>query len=400
MDSKIFLESVLVNQDLDQGLDRLNDFLNRMDFENFDRVVNLSFSPLSSELTAHFESKGAQVAGYTRHSDGFLNLAGDATAFFYAQVGVDRPNRFHLVDIFSMVADVELKPQSRWVGGFPRFSQVPVSPYVVLHVGASDLGKTYSTDQLKNLIQVFLQNRRENLVLIGTKKERTLSQSALPLLGTDRVWDLTGETQISDLFSIIEHSEFFMGCDSSPLQVASLLNKPILNFNNQHVNSYETGPFSQNWMVAPLEDLTELSVEKFQSWMAGIFAPRPRPLPSTDLSDTLWQMIESVYLGKSYPQKVLRQTVVHITELLEELPKVYVASDLPEDPIHQRILSQFEVLIERMEKEDPIVGVLIRWFNAERIRIPPGSLESVKESSRSKLNDFFMITKTNKVIFD
>ena len=41
MDSKIFLESVLVNQDLDQGLDRLNDFLNRMDFENFDRVVRL-----------------------------------------------------------------------------------------------------------------------------------------------------------------------------------------------------------------------------------------------------------------------------------------------------------------------------------------------------------------------
>jgi len=393
LDSKEFLEPIIHNEGEEKALERLNSFLETLDKESFDQVINLSFSPFSSEMTSHFEARGISVLGYTRHRDGHLNIQGDASAYFYAQVGVHRPNQIHLVDIFAMVCGVDLTDNHKH--GFVKVSsefKTPSARFAVLHVGASDRGKSMSPLQLSHLVNLFLETQDLDLFLIGTQSERDLSQKAVPLLGSERVFDFTGQTSLPDLFELIRKAEFLMGCDSAPIHIASLLDVPVLNFNNKSVNSFETGPFSRTKSFISIDEVTELDSEKFSGTLQKLIHGESGFLNSSStFVQSQWEMIQSIYMGERYPTKILQMTAVHLSELLEQIPKVYVASERPEDEVNQGIIRQFDRFLERAEAQDEVLGVLIRWFNTERVRIPPGELSLVKAATLQKLNDFYMI---------
>src|SRR5205807_1295099 len=72
----------------------LKSFLQPLCEANFDTIINLSFSPASSFLTDYLASSRTDVRGYTRHSDGHFNIPDDTSAYFYAQVGIGRANRY------------------------------------------------------------------------------------------------------------------------------------------------------------------------------------------------------------------------------------------------------------------------------------------------------------------
>ena len=91
-----------------ESFDRLTKFVDELYFMNFDKVYNLSFSPLSSYLTHYVSNSETEVHGYTRFRDGFFCIPDDMSAYFYAQVGIDRPNRFHLIEIFGSIVGSDL----------------------------------------------------------------------------------------------------------------------------------------------------------------------------------------------------------------------------------------------------------------------------------------------------
>lgn len=374
----------------------LSRWLKRLRSEEFDKVINLSFSPFSSYLTSYLEMAGAEVSGYSRHQDGYLNVTDDASAYFYGQVGVGRPNRIHLTQMFSMVAGVELDASHL----HPSFSDSvrndsfeSEGDYFVLHVGASDLGKTMSESQLNSLVRNFLTARNENLVLVGVASEKKLAQAAKPLLGSERVIDLTGKTRLEELFPIIEKSIGLIGSDSAPIHIASLLNKPVLNIGNRFVNSYETGPFSDRFIVWDIEKNSEFSEDDLGKSLEQLVSKESiQHIPGvSELQDQQWKMLQTLYLGGEYPTRIPRSTAAHLTQLVDMLPAVYSATKDLQTQVEQNLLQVFEQTLQQIEKTDPLLSLVIRWFNTERIRIQPGSIQDVQEATLDVLNRLFLV---------
>lgn len=373
----------------------LDHWLSDLVGEEYDEVINLTFSPLSSYLTSLLEMRGARVVGYTRYQDGFLNIPDDTSAYFYAQGGVGKSNHIHLVDVFAMMAGIDIGEEHKYPNILFEKDFLKIDgEYLVLHVGASDKGKSLDEGQLGQLIRALLECRSESIVLIGSEKERDLADEALPLLGSERVYNYVGKTILKDLFSIIGSAKVFLGADSSPLQIASLLNKPILNFTCSSVNFYESGPFSKNYVALNFED----SLSSLSSFIEGEFSNllgnKDYVLTPTcsDLESEQWSLLRALYMGdSSYPNKILHLTAQNLFHLHSILPEVYQASESPMLSQNAEVLSRFDGELQLIEKSDPLLGIIIRWFNTERIRIAPGSLDEVKEKTLVTLNNLFLI---------
>jgi len=181
--------------DLNASEAELTDWLKTLDV-GWDAILNLSFSPFSSFLTDFLSRENTLVKGYTRHGDGFLNIPDDASAYFYAQVGIGRDNRFHLADVFAMIADVELQ-KTDWGFEGTRESIELEQPYVVVHLGASQAEKRYPIKYFRKVLRE-LSSRR--VYLVGSKDEKALAESFADL---SHVKSLVGETSLNQLFSVI-----------------------------------------------------------------------------------------------------------------------------------------------------------------------------------------------------
>jgi ADP-heptose:LPS heptosyltransferase len=400
MDTGKILESFYLDEDFEERdsasedlLFSLTEWLAPLVAENFEEVFNLSYSPVSSYLTSILEMNGAHVTGYSRHGDGYLQIPDDTSAYFYAQAGVGRANRLHLTQLFAMTCDVDLKEAHLHPLQGQAFEKpLAEEDYFVLHVGASDFGKALSPEQIKAVVKNFLQVRSENLVLVGVEKERFLAEAAKPLIGSERITDLVGKTRLNDLFSLLAHAKGLIGCDSAPIHMASLLNKPVLNFSGTWVNSFETGPFSQNFFVLQ-RDPAEVSQEEWKEIFERILsAEKSGVLPRTEeVSDQQWKLIQTLYMGEKPPTKIPRMTAVHLSELAGVLPQVFEASKQPTLPAHRQILETFDRFLSVLEGTDPFLAIFVRWFNTERVRIRPGNLEQVTADTLHALHQFHLI---------
>ena len=101
------------NTDTETSLQRLEEFMAPLKTEKFDWIVNLTFSPASSYLTHALSTPETKVSGYTRFADGYFNPADDVATYFYAQVGINKPNRIHVADIFASMLNIEYT-ESDW----------------------------------------------------------------------------------------------------------------------------------------------------------------------------------------------------------------------------------------------------------------------------------------------
>ncbi len=74
------LEPIYRNGDEVTAHLRLEKVLESLGALEFDRIVNLSFSPMSSYVTDILSHEKTVVSGYTRFEDGYLNIPDDASA--------------------------------------------------------------------------------------------------------------------------------------------------------------------------------------------------------------------------------------------------------------------------------------------------------------------------------
>ncbi|HWU44744.1 MAG TPA: glycosyltransferase family 9 protein, partial [Bdellovibrio sp.] len=224
------IEPLLGAEDLSESSMRLENFLAPLQNEKFDWIINLTFSPFSSYLTHALSHESTRTSGYTRFSDGYFNPGDETSAYFYAQVGIDKPNRIHIADIFASMIGIDYVEED-WAAPVATANhfQLPAN-YLVIHVGASERHKSVSARKWAQALQQ-ISSRRPNtaVVLIGVASEKNISREIIAHCQGLRIFDLVGKTKISDLFSVIQSADLLIGCDSAPIHIASLTDTPTLN---------------------------------------------------------------------------------------------------------------------------------------------------------------------------
>jgi heptosyltransferase-2 len=124
--------------------------------------------------------------------------------------------------------------------------------YIALGPGATyGPAKRWPLENWKELMALFLSQREESLVILGTKDER---ESLKPLLEgwsreySERVLNLAGETDLSLLAAVLSKARLLLTNDSGPMHLAVAAGTPVVAIFGS-TSPLWTGPFGNGHIV-------------------------------------------------------------------------------------------------------------------------------------------------------
>jgi ADP-heptose:LPS heptosyltransferase len=404
------------HEGLRPSLEAIDSLLHSLDSEKFDRVINLSFSPLSSWITFDLEMRSFQrgraiaVAGYTRHIDGALAIPDDASAYFFAQVGyraqtgaVDAVNRLSLPRLFATIASVD-PIEEDWRGpskirALRQDLELPIE-FIAIHIGASSDDKTLSAQHWGEVAVQVSRRTFLPVVLLGSSDETTKASEILAEVTHQnrsfdgiaaRVYSVVGRTSIPDIFEVVRHASILIAGDSALVQVASLIGTQVLNLSSRAVSHWETGPASVGSRIltyggaAPsTEVIAQEVVSMLRGTMDGSVADRvvqgpiePTPTHTSDGQlDFMWQLISAIYMGTPVPisgdpriQDALQQWCE--IQNIENLQLTSLRDGVGDARQIGTILDRVDELTHLLIEAEPRLAPIERWWSTEKVRMGP-----------------------------
>lgn len=383
------LEPVIdTRSDIKEAYDRMNTFVDELRAENYDEIINFSFSPASSYLAHAVSQPWTKVIGYTRHDDGFLAIPDDMSAYFYAQVGISRSNRFHLCDVFGTMVSSDLEAAD-WRS--PEFVKVSEKKrQVLIHIGASEAKKSLSAAKWSAIIkQIALMDADLDIILIGTKEDLPKAGEIANSVTTNRLQSMVGQTDLKQLFQLIADSMIVIGADSAPMHMASLTGTSCLNLSLASVSFWETGPRSKGSVIYRANDETEIVSDKVAQILLRMVRGEKQEIGlikvvsgtpcyqafTSEQLDFEWNLIQAIYMGVDFPGATapeFHEGIFKLQEIndlmLSQLDFVKSGGDLNKVA---SILDRGDEIISTIGKLVPSILPLIRWYQTEKIRIPP-----------------------------
>jgi heptosyltransferase-3 len=383
--------------DLEGAVERMGTFINDMKAEQYDWIINYTFSPVSSYLTHAIAGPTARVTGYTRHGDGFLGIPDEVSAYFYAQAGIDGNNRVHLTDLFISMLGYDYV-DSDWDGpvvdgrdfGLPE-------KYILIHVGASEVKKSMPPFKWARVLKNFFDHNLElPIVMIGSANERNLGEAIEAGVSRGRVINLIGQTKLREIFHLLKGAQLLVGCDSAPMHMAGLTNTPCLNVSFDAVNFWETGPKATQSFIYKASFPEDVVSEELGLYMHQILrGETPQHLiqrsaglesyqvPEDDQTQLFtWNLVQAMYLSGNFP-------IADDLKFCQAIEKLYEVNELARQNIHQipdkglevmgPLLNRADEVIAAVARVVPSVGPIIKWYQTEKVRIPVGTEEVVAQ---------------------
>ena len=270
------IKPLLLNlPDIKSSLRLIDQFILSLKKQNYDQIINLSFSPVSSYLVHALQTSKTEVHGYNRHQDGFFDISGEISTYFYAQVGIGRFNRFHLTDLIAGVMGVELTPEDWHPPVIDEKKFEFPEEYIVLHVGSSELQKSLPAYRWSRILNYFYEQcPNQTVFLIGSKDEIPTSELIQKNCHDVNMINLVGKTSVKDLFSVLIKSRLLIGCDSAPMHMAAFTKTPCLNLSLGAVNFWETGPRSTRSFILRAPTAEQIVSEHVSQSMKEILEGR------------------------------------------------------------------------------------------------------------------------------
>ncbi len=384
--------------DLMASIHQVSQTILKLKNQKYDRIINLSFSPVSSYLVHAIQEPSTEVSGYTRHSDGFFDISGEMSTYFYAQVGIGRRNRFHLTELLAGTLGVELASEDWRPPVLPETQFNLPEDYIVLHVGSSEAQKSLPASRWARILNYFHEkNPSFYAVLIGSKAESSIAELIDDYCPQVKILNWVGKTSIADLFSILTQSRLLVGCDSAPMHIAGFTKTPCLNLSLGSVNFWETGPRSPRSFIvrapAPDQVLSESISEAMAEILQGkdpvglikYIPENPCYLMEESNEEKFgWELILALYMAQPFPKTENIdffqgcQKFHQINEVILENLKVVSGKNLkPLKPV----LDRSDEIIHKLAEIVPVLKIYSDWLKAERARVKPGPLQDTIQAT-------------------
>lgn len=420
------------------SMEALDQLLSTLDAQKFDRIINLSFSPLSSWITYDLEMRSfmrgqaVMSVGYTRHADGSLAIPDDASAYFFAQVGSrssafpgEALNRIPLPRLFSMIASsavpsAELKTEDwRAPEAEVRIPEtlIPRGRFIAIHIGASTTDKTLDAISWSEIIKRLHFKTDVDFVLLGSPEEREKSEEIYNRvldagLKSRQLANAVGCTNVEELFPIIKRAAVLIAGDSALIHVASLVGSKVLNLSSRSVSHWETGPLSSGSRIvvyggaAPTTDVVVQEAVAIMNGDSQTTADRTIAGPLEEIptvtpdahSDFLWSFVSGLYMGTDFAipeDPAFGQAVEQWLEVLDvergQLEALSTIFGRNEDYVGKResamtissVLDRVDELTNLIIDAEPRLAPLARWLSTEKLRLGPQSQMALVQKYRN-----------------
>ncbi|MEK6774744.1 MAG: glycosyltransferase family 9 protein [Bdellovibrionota bacterium] len=399
--SQLWAESIVNeaqddNSEFSNSVVHVDNFISTLKSENYAKIINASFSPLSSYLTHAITENKDEVFGYTRFDDGTFHCKDSISLYFYSQVGEERSNRYHVTDLLAAMVDVDLvgedySPPSQEFG---TTHTCHPQKTILLHVGASQRKKALAGFQWGRIVKSFLQQCPEfEIALVGSPQEKYIAEEILAHNPNSEIKSYVGITRVPQLFDLLKNSHSLMACDSMAIHMADLTKTPCFNLSFKTVNFWETGPLAAGSVVYQA-DIPETinSLDIATKWaqfvhgenVQGVFHTQkkmPRFYGATTVAqDFQWQLLQALYLNEPFP-------ITDDALFCECIEKIHQLNDIFIDnlkkiqkkpfPHGTLLLNQAENNMMSMGRYHPAISLLLRWYRGRKIMVAPAKQNEI-----------------------
>ncbi len=215
--------------------------------EKFKIIANAFFDPYDLILNLEIGSKFNDIVRYSRS----INKIGMPINYVPDNIFEEHrvSHQLRILDSFNPVYKKEKAiPSIVGVNINSIKNKFPISkPYIVLCPTNSHVAnvnhrgyRSWPEKNWKNLIQKILDQTSFNILLIGSKDEKKYFKTFYPL--DERVYDISGMTDICELISIMKESRCVVATDSGSAHIAGASAKNIISIHGP-TNFYQSAPY-------------------------------------------------------------------------------------------------------------------------------------------------------------
>lgn len=230
--------SLFLTKNLKDAKIELSSFLNTINTERFDTVVNLSFCKSSGYLSTLINAK--QKLGLNRNRTNQVVIEDSWSQFLYSTVMSGHQNPFNLVELFGNILGVKehtrLQPKNK------------ESQKIVIHPFASNIKKRWKASKWVEVIyKVLKDNPLSEIFVVGAKQdlkdsERIKSHPSLCEYSS-RLHFATNLLSIHETYKLLEESSLFLGHDSMVSHLAAYAEVQTVTISLGTVRAHETTPY-------------------------------------------------------------------------------------------------------------------------------------------------------------
>jgi heptosyltransferase-2 len=250
--AKFFVDS---NPFVDRVLEYNNENARRLQFEEFDTIINLDKDSKATSMMMSFNSEDKR--GYGLSSEGHVVPLNDGAKYHYnicldnwngktkniksyqelifsvAELDYDMERPFFELDFEKYES---FKSQHQWEGNI-----------ILLNTGCGPVypHKKWTFDGFDNLIKLLLRDSNNTIVLCGSKSEIKRNKKLYQQNKSDSLIDVTNNYSIEEFSYLINLSDIIVTGDTVGLHIAISLHKKIVSFfgptPHQEVNLFGLG---------------------------------------------------------------------------------------------------------------------------------------------------------------
>jgi len=215
---------------------------------SFDRVINLNFGRLPSEVIAAFRGE-SPVDGFFPGSPGH---AGDPWVTLVSGLVQSnrRWNKFHLVDVFRFYASRKIPPEKL---GVKRFKSLDTGSVLGIQVATRSPKRTWAAASFRQVIDRLLSAPGPEILLLGEEQEQDTAHHVLQGISSNRVKNLVGKTSLKELIAVLGSCDCLLSADTGTLHLASWIGVPSVSIYFGPANVSETGPYGPGHTVVQVE---------------------------------------------------------------------------------------------------------------------------------------------------
>ena len=219
--------------------------------QKFNIILNSLFSPYELIINLEIGSKFNDVVKFTRSK----NKIG--MPYEYIKDDIFKEHRvkhqLRILDkLFHKYNKDNARPSIVGIGISHIIKKFPIeNDYIVMcptnsHVGNQNHRgyRSWPDNNWKDLISRVLSETSLNIFLVGDKNEKKYFNNFYPL--QKRLYDLSGETTIPELITIMENSKCVVATDSGSAHIAGAVAKNIISIHGP-TNFYQSAPYSTKY---------------------------------------------------------------------------------------------------------------------------------------------------------
>jgi lipopolysaccharide heptosyltransferase II len=135
-------------------------------------------------------------------------------------------------------------------------------PFIAIHPFTSDRVKQWPHDKFRRLIQNITKEFGGKVIIIGGKEEK--EQSSKIVKGIDGVINLTGETSLVELASVLKRAKLLISCDSGPVHLAAAVDTSIVVLFRKDIlakTAKRWGPWSTKAQILEKDNISNITVD-------------------------------------------------------------------------------------------------------------------------------------------